>query len=199
MKRSNHDNGDCTVTDRATGLVWSQSDSGVGMDWASALAWVAAKNSSNYLGHSDWRLPNAKELQSIVDYGRSPDTTGSAAIDPVFGVTSITNENGKLDYPFYWTSTTHGGKVSLQDPREAGVFLYKRHMIPFFPGLKTGVATPGGQLGFPDSDSSDRKNGPHPRQLLCQTLGSCAGCRTASPAARDPIIPAYRFAVQSIK
>jgi len=104
-----HDNGDCTVTDRATGLVWSQSDSGVGMDWASALAWVAAKNSSNYLGHSDWRLPNAKELQSIVDYGRSPDTTGSAAIDPVFGVTSITNENGKLDYPFYWTSTTHAG------------------------------------------------------------------------------------------
>jgi len=72
-------------------------------------------------------------------------------------------------------------------------------MIPFFPGLKTGVATPGGQLGFPDSDSSDRKNGPHPRQPLCQTLGACAGCRTASPAARDPIIPAYRFAVQSIK
>lgn len=101
------DNGDGTVTDNATGLMWSQADSGVGMNWEDALAWVEQMNDQNYLGHSDWRLPNAKELQSIVDYTRSPDTTGSAAIDPVFNVTEITNEAGELDYPFYWTGTTH--------------------------------------------------------------------------------------------
>lgn len=101
------DNGDGTITDQATGLMWAQDDSGKGMDWETALAWVQQQNSANYLGYSDWRLPNAKELQSIVDYSRSPDTTGSAAIDPLFNCTQITNEGGMADYPFYWTSTTH--------------------------------------------------------------------------------------------
>lgn len=100
-------NGDGTVTDTATGLMWSQSDSGSGMNWQDALAWVQTKNSQNYLGHNDWRLPNAKEMQSIVDYTRSPDTTISAAINPVFNATQITGENGQADYPWYWTGTTH--------------------------------------------------------------------------------------------
>jgi len=69
--------------------------------------WVQQKNGENYLGYNDWRLPNAKELQSIVDYTRSPQTTNSAAIEPVFEVTSIIDERGEMNYPFYWTSTTH--------------------------------------------------------------------------------------------
>lgn len=107
------DNKDGTITDRATELMWSKADSGKGMNWEAALAWVETKNKEKYLGHNDWRLPNAKELQSIVDYKRSPDTTNSAALDPVFSVTSITNESDKTDYPFYWTSTTH-----LDGPRD---------------------------------------------------------------------------------
>jgi hypothetical protein len=101
------DNGDGTITDNATGLTWSQDDSGSSMDWGDALAWVEQKNAENYLGYSDWRLPNAKELQSLVDYTRSPDTTDSAAIDPLFNATAITNEAGQPDYGFYWSSTTH--------------------------------------------------------------------------------------------
>jgi hypothetical protein len=109
------DNGDGTITDHATGLMWSQDDSGdgvntgprSGMNWEDALAWVEQKNAENYLGYSDWRLPNAKEMQSIVDYDRAPDATGSAAIDPVFNITQITNEAGEADYPWFWTSTTH--------------------------------------------------------------------------------------------
>jgi hypothetical protein len=100
------DNGDGTITDNATGLMWTKSDSGTGMNWQEALAWVQTKNAENYMGHSDWRLPNAKELQSIVDYTRSPGSNGSAAIDPVFNCTSITNKAGQADYPFYWTGTT---------------------------------------------------------------------------------------------
>jgi hypothetical protein len=87
--------------------MWSQLDNGEGLDWEDALAWVEEKNAENYLGYSDWRLPNAKELQSIVDYTRSPDTTGSAAIDPLFSATSIINEAGEDDYPCYWSGTTH--------------------------------------------------------------------------------------------
>jgi hypothetical protein len=114
------DNGDGTVTDNATGLMWSQDDSGTGMNWEDALAWVQQKNDENYLGYSDWRLPNAKELQSIVDYERSPDTTGSAAIAPVFSATQITNAAGQADYPFYWTSTTH---IRSNGSGAAGVYI----------------------------------------------------------------------------
>lgn len=103
------DNGDGTITDRATGLMWSKRDSGKGMNWEAALAWAQARNAERHLGHNDWRLPNAKELQSIVDYSRSPETTGSAAIAPIFDCTSIKNEQGKTDWPFYWTGTTHVG------------------------------------------------------------------------------------------
>ena len=104
------DNGDGTISDEATGLEWMQSDSAVGMNWEAALAWAQAKNSENYLGHDDWRLPNAKELQSIVDYSRSPGATDpdkvGPAIDPLFECTGITNEAGEADYPWYWTSTS---------------------------------------------------------------------------------------------
>jgi len=100
-------NGNGTITDQATGLMWSQVDSGVGYDWPGALAWVQAKNTANYLGHSDWRLPNAKELQSIVDYTRSPATTASPAINTTyFATTGITNELGQADFPYFWSGTT---------------------------------------------------------------------------------------------
>ncbi|MFZ5451239.1 MAG: DUF1566 domain-containing protein [Thermodesulfobacteriota bacterium] len=100
-------NGDGTITDQATGLMWTQVDSGAAMNWEAALSWVQTQNAANYLGHRDWRLPNAKELQSIVDYSRSPDSSGSAAIDPLFICTQITNEASETDYPYYWTGTTH--------------------------------------------------------------------------------------------
>ncbi|MBP7999413.1 MAG: DUF1566 domain-containing protein [Chloroflexi bacterium] len=101
------DNSNGTITDQATGLMWSQMDSGVGMDWGEALAWVQQMNQQNHLGYNDWRLPDAKELQSIIDYSRSPSSTQSAAIDPLFTVTTIINEGGNTDYPSYWSGTTH--------------------------------------------------------------------------------------------
>jgi hypothetical protein len=106
------DNGDGTVSDLSTGLTWMQADSGDpstgsgqgGLDWEGALDYCT---SLDYAGIRDWRLPNAKELHSIVDYTRSPNKTNSAAIDPIFNTSSITNEAGQADFPAYWSSTTH--------------------------------------------------------------------------------------------
>lgn len=97
------DNGDQTISDKATGLMW-QKDDADSTDFDNAVSVCEKATTANY---SDWRLPNVKELQSIVDYSRSPDTTSSAAIDAKFNATSITNENGKTDYAYYWASSTH--------------------------------------------------------------------------------------------
>jgi hypothetical protein len=98
------DHGDGTVTDSATGRMWMQQDAGVGKNWEQALDYC---ENLEIAGHADWRLPAAKELQSLIDYTRSPGTTNSPAIDPVFNSTSITNEAGEEDYGYYWTSSTH--------------------------------------------------------------------------------------------
>lgn len=94
------DNQDGTVTDRATGLTWTKADSPKPMTWAQALSYAEQLSVG---GHSDWRVPNVKELQSIVDYSRAPNamdlTMAGPAIDPVFTCTKAQS--------WCWTSTTH--------------------------------------------------------------------------------------------
>lgn len=103
------DNGDETISDTATHLMWQKSDNGNSINWNSALSYC---ENLSLADHSDWRLPNAKELQSIVDYTRSPDTTSSAALDAKFNATPITNEEGVNDYGFYWSATTHENMIN---------------------------------------------------------------------------------------
>lgn len=79
-----------TVVDRATGLEWQRADSGRPLSWRDALAYC---DGLSLAGRSDWRLPSAKEMHSIVDYGRIP------AIDPVFALSDAA--------AYFWTSTTH--------------------------------------------------------------------------------------------
>jgi len=149
-----HDNNDGTVSDRASGLMWSKSDSGEGMNWQAALAWVQKKNAGKFLGHDDWRLPSVKELESIVDYSRSPETTHSPAIDPLFNCTSFTNEAHQTEYPFYWSATTHagflGGSAAMYVAfgRAAG-WMSARAMAGGPPERRAGFGPPPGQGGPP--------------------------------------------------
>lgn len=74
------DNGDGTITDRKTGLIWKQCVEGLsGPDCASGtaehLTWPQAlqraqtvNRSGGFAGFSDWRVPNFKELSSLVEH-----------------------------------------------------------------------------------------------------------------------------------
>jgi hypothetical protein len=90
------DNGDGTVTDGCTGLMWQQADDGVGRLWCEALVYCEGLELG---GHTDWRMPNAIELESLVHYGfQNPPM-----IDPIFVDTE--------DTPgvYYWSSTSKYG------------------------------------------------------------------------------------------
>ncbi len=104
-------NGDATITDKLTGLMWMENAgtpsiglcTGGSKTWQEALEYVACLNSLNHLGHSDWRLPNRKEFESITDFSKFnpilPDK------HPFINVHSLPAPAPGPDY--YWTSTTH--------------------------------------------------------------------------------------------
>jgi hypothetical protein len=94
-------NGDGTITDNATGLEWVADPTAAGVggtySWADA---ITACEGLTYAGHSDWRLPNVKELQSIVDFSR---------VGPAIDTTYFTSESEE-SYA-YWSSTTYASST----------------------------------------------------------------------------------------
>ncbi len=103
-------NGNGTVTDKATGLMWQKADSVYSMDWEATLSYA---RKSTLAGYNDWRLPNVKELQSIVDYSHSPSASNSANRGPAidtdfFNITALPGgtTNYSPDYGYYWSSTS---------------------------------------------------------------------------------------------
>ena len=101
------DNGDGTVTDNCTGLMWQKETAPGEYTWQEALEYC---ENLSLARHDDWRLPNVRELQSIVDYGRH-----RPSIDPIFGAEPWSS---------YWSSST-----SFYNPAYAwGVGFYSGHM-----------------------------------------------------------------------
>ena len=83
------DNGDGTVTDTRTGLIWQQKTAPGEHTWEEAVKYCETLELGS---HEDWRLPSIRELQSIVDYGRY-----DPAIDPVFSA----------ELSWYWSSSSY--------------------------------------------------------------------------------------------
>jgi hypothetical protein len=90
------DHGDGTVTDNFTGLMWTKDANLAGIKtWQEALDYVANMNTgSGTYGHTDWRLPNVKELASLVDYAEYH--VALPTDHPYTDVQSV----------FYWSSST---------------------------------------------------------------------------------------------
>lgn len=91
-------NNDGTVTDRASELMWQFSDDGKTRDWPASLKYCEGLDLA---GFKDWRLPNVKELQHIVDYSRN---------SPALDTTYLKQSNKK---GWFWSSTTHGDNIKM--------------------------------------------------------------------------------------
>ncbi|MCG8124680.1 MAG: DUF1566 domain-containing protein [Candidatus Thiodiazotropha taylori] len=92
------DNRNGTVTDAAMELMWQASDDGQPRDWSQALCYC---EDLELAGYRDWRLPNIKELQTLVDYRYS-----EPAIDP-----KLFRQKDKAGW--FWSSTTHGENPAM--------------------------------------------------------------------------------------
>ncbi len=142
------DNGDGTVTDLSTGLMWQQSDCGSGKNWEDALEY---SENLELAGYENWRLPSAKELQSIVDYTRSVQTTGSAAIDPVFNISEIKDPEGDKQFPYFWTGTTH---LDGRNPYDSAVYISFGEAMGKMHGKLMDVHGAGAQRSDPKSGNN---------------------------------------------
>lgn len=115
------DNGDGTVTDNVTHLTWEKLSYDLSIhDWWARYSWeeaftvkIAELNTPPcFAGHCDWRVPNYRELGSIVDFGKVlPNNSGPAAIATAFN-TNCTSGCTVLTCSctnrwIHWASNTH--------------------------------------------------------------------------------------------
>ena len=145
--------------------MWLQGDSGASTFSSQVGQYTHADGSLNwgealdfcenlaYAGRMDWRLPDAKELHSIVDYTRSPDYTGSAAIDPLFISATFINERNEIDFPGFWASTSF-------EPGADGVVIYFGEALGYLFGQYLDVHGAGAQRTDLKQGTPSAGNGP---------------------------------------
>ncbi len=102
-------NGTNCVTDNLTGLMWARNANlaATTLTWSNAVLYCQAVAGLGWFGYNDWRLPNRRELASLLDDGRknpalcnTAGTGGWTENDPFTGIKS---DN------YYWSSTSYAG------------------------------------------------------------------------------------------
>ncbi|MFH1038755.1 MAG: DUF1566 domain-containing protein [PVC group bacterium] len=94
-------NGEIVTIDNVTGLMWASVGDGAGCNWGTDTDWAAAidwAEGLSFANQADWRLPNRRELESIVDFGQ---------YDPAINTTYFPNTVPN----FYWSGSTNEGFV----------------------------------------------------------------------------------------
>ena len=112
------DNGDGTITDRLTQLMWTQDASAI-----ATVTWfqgVQAALDYIFAGYDDWRMPNVREMESLFDYGIRNVPEGH----PFFNVGGVkwtsTYYPAEAAYPLVWTWQM---RCELNDMRQDEGFL----------------------------------------------------------------------------
>ena len=178
-------NDDGTVTDNATGLMWAQADSGDAMDWEAAMAYAEG---AELAGYDDWRLPNAKELQSIVDYTRAPDAEDEDKQGPAIDLEFFEVSEAES---YFWTGTT-----LLEGPGQ-GVYVafgqakgYWGDPMRGQPRVLMNVHGAGAQRGDPKSgDASDYEGGRGPQGDDVRIDNYVRLVRNVDPAEVEQVTP----------
>lgn len=98
------DNGDQTITDHKTGLMWMKTDAfqlqGHLLNWNESLAFIEKLNKEGFASFTDWRAPTRKELITLYEVDKLNHSTDMAIhIDPIFP------KNGLASH---WSSETNG-------------------------------------------------------------------------------------------
>ena len=102
------DNGDGTVTDAATGLMWAQTDSGIGMNWEDALAWVQEMNDTNYLGLQRLAAaPMPRNCRAWLTMTAHPMPPTAQRLIPSLRSPASPMKSDRSITPMFWSSTTH--------------------------------------------------------------------------------------------
>ncbi|OGW27103.1 MAG: hypothetical protein A3K09_08420 [Nitrospinae bacterium RIFCSPLOWO2_12_FULL_47_7] len=101
------DNGNGTISDHETGLMWKKSDSYLDLDkwvsWPEAKTYCNELNQQEFAGYNDWKMPSRKEAMSIYDPSHpTKDIYGDVvflnkAFPPGAGITTWTRTLSKED------------------------------------------------------------------------------------------------------
>lgn len=102
------DNGDGTITDNATSLMWPKDATDVGLNmidraWADQIAHIEGLT---FAGHSDWRMPNLVELQSIIDWTAAAPDLDSTFLNAQEKFPWVSTTTDNTANAFYWAYTT---------------------------------------------------------------------------------------------
>ena len=107
------DNGDGTVRDGTTGLVWEKDGSGGKMTWHDANRYVAGLNAARFAGRTDWRLPTVEELMSLLIPVPHRD---DYCMEPIFGrARKWLWSADRRSFSAAWYVSADMGYVSWQD------------------------------------------------------------------------------------
>jgi len=146
------DNGDATVTDNKTGLVWLQNANCIGtqypdfledccspkdgkVNWKKAHAFVDGLNTGKFpkcdANHTDWRLPTVQEMQGLVHYGFDNPAMSNAAGTGIWQEKDAFS-NVKTDS--YWTSTLDASTSNFawRLRFDRGLLFTEHKSLPFY-------------------------------------------------------------------
>jgi hypothetical protein len=155
------DNGDGTVNDTLTQLMWMKNDSYVDLQkfvkYSAAIKYVEKMNSETFAGYTDWRLPQKREAHSLFDAERSLiDKYGMPIhIDPAFSEgcgydTWTSNTRGKITAYCYSFNSGAGGHKEVDDILNTSVRLVRgdfdnsKSKISHVPEIRDKVTQGGG-------------------------------------------------------